>query len=71
MSFIPRCDKCGDVYEHGFSGSFQKVIKFGKISIDTNLVLRPQHLCKKCLNSFLNQMIKEIKQAYLVEKVEG
>jgi len=70
MSYIQKCDKCGTIYEHGFTGTFNKVIKFGKISIDTKLVLRPPHLCKKCLNSFLNSMIKEIKGAYLMEKEE-
>ena len=68
MSFVYKCDKCGATYEHGFQGSFSKVITFGKASIDTNLTLRPPHLCKKCLNSFLNQMIKEIKSAYPVKK---
>ena len=64
MSFICKCDKCGDIYDNGFKGAWSKIIMWGSMSINVDIKVRPPHFCKKCLHKFLPLMVKEIKQSY-------
>lgn len=71
MSFVYKCDRCSDIYEHGFTGTWSKSIRWGSKSIIVDIKIRPPHLCKKCTSKFLLIMTKEIKQSYTKEAEDG
>ena len=64
MSFVYKCEKCGDIYEHGFTGTWSKVVRWGSKSFDVEVRVRPPHQCNKCLDKFLPLLVKEIKGSY-------
>ena len=64
MAFVPSCDKCGLIYEKGFTGKFQKEVDFGKHTMQVSIEIRPPHLCKKCLFLALPRIVAEMKKIY-------
>lgn len=61
MSVIFRCDRCKSVYESGFTGQLDKVIRINNKPYEIKINIRPPHLCKRCLVKCLTMTIKDIK----------
>ena len=59
MVMIPKCDKCGVVYENGFMGKLQKGIVIKKKQYDVVIDIRPPHLCDTCFRRIMRDVLKK------------
>ena len=59
MAFITTCDKCGKVFDGGFTGQLQKSVVISKKNYEVVVTVRPKHLCDPCFNRIMSEVLKK------------